>query len=259
MHFCLFIKYIIMKMKIFNHFFQKIYKTITINYKTWLAFTVSAIILGGSNPFVSWISFFLIYIDTYVGHVLTHSEFFGHSVFSIPHVEHHKPNSGKLEFVINCMMEFISVTFFIFIYGINKEFEIVHLAFIDEWIILFMYFFYTILHNINYGIYRPNLYHFKHHENTQTNYTPDFFDLLCETKNQDTPEVENTDFYLPNILVSFIIVFILKQKYKSFSNIQPYFNIIWITAYCIIAVFALYTTIKNVSIAIDNERVFFDV
>lgn len=242
-----------------NHFFQKMYKSFTINYKTWLAFTIVAIILGGSNPFVSWICFYFIYADTYVGHVLTHSEFFRHSVFSIPHVKHHEPNAGKLEFVINCIMEFISVTFFLFIYCINKEFEIIHLFFIDEWIILFMYFFYTILHNINYGIFRPNLYHFKHHENTKTNYTPDFFDLLCETNNVDTPEIENTDFYLPNIFISFLIVFFLKQKYKTFANIQQYFIIIWATAYLIVITFGFYSTIKEIRETFTKENSFFIV
>jgi hypothetical protein len=110
---------------------------------------------------------------------------------------------------------------------------------------------------VNYGPFKPNIYHSKHHELTHSNYTPDFFDLLCETKNKDTPELENTDFYLPTILISFIIIFSLKYNYKSFSNISTVFNIIWIISYLTVFIFAVYSIITQVKQSIDNEASFF--
>ena len=253
-------------MKILFHFLiflKKLYQSATINYKTWIAFTLSCFALGvgiDNTRFhlaFSYICFFWVYAYTYVGHWASHDELFCNAILSISHIKHHTPSAGKLEFVMNLIMEFLSVTYPIIVYYLIKEFEIIRLFFLDEWIILFMYFFYTILHNVSYGICKPNIYHTKHHELTHTNYTPDFFDLLCDTKNNDTPELENTDFYLPTIIFSFVIIFILKYKYADFSNISTIFNIIWISCYLIVSVFAVYSTITDVKKSIDNEAAFF--
>lgn len=263
-------RYIIIIMKLFkipiiknifknvlDHFFQKIYQSIKINYKTWISFIISCYILADFQLLFSFVCFYWVYTYTYVGHLISHDELYRYAILSISHIAHHAPFSGRLEFIMNLIMEFLSVTYPIIVYYIIKEFEITSIFFLDEWIILFMYFFYTVLHNVNYGPFKPNIYHSKHHENTHTNYTPDFFDLLCETKNDDTPELENTDFYLPTILFSFIITFILKYKYKSFSNIIPVFNSIWIICYIIISIFAVYSIIKQVKQSICNEESFF--
>ena len=242
---------------VLNNFFQKIYQTANINYKTWIAFTLSCFILGDYNLICNFICFYWVYAYTYVGHWYSHDDLFGHAILSISHINHHKPTAGKLEFVMNFIMEFLSVTYPIIVYYIIKEFEIIHLFFLDEWIILFMYLFYTILHNVNYGVFKPNTYHSKHHESTNTNYTPDFFDLLCETKNNDTPEIENTDFYLPTILFSFIVVFVLKKTYKTFSNIRYTFNTIWLISYLIVVIFAIYSTVKDIKQGFENEETFF--
>ena len=240
-----------------TNFSQKIYKSVTLNYKTWIAFIASSFILADFQLLFSFVCFYWTYAYTYIGHLISHDELYQYAILSISHINHHKVSAGKLEFIMNLIMEYLSVTYPIIIYHIIKEFEITRIFFLDEWIILFMYFFYTILHNVNYGPFRPNIYHSKHHEKTNTNYTPDFFDLLCETKNDDTPAVENTDFYLPTILFSFIITFILKYQYKSFSDIIHVFNGIWIICYLIISFFAVYSIITRVNQSIDNEDRFF--
>jgi hypothetical protein len=81
---------------------------------------------------------------------------------------------------------------------------------LDPWIILFSTLFYSSIHNINYGYLRVNNVHRLHHENVMYNNGPDVCDIMFGTKHPDDA-IENTDHYIPNIII--ITICILGLKY----------------------------------------------
>jgi hypothetical protein len=95
----------------------------------------------------------------------------------------------------------------------------------NPWIILFVYLFYTTVHNFNYSILHVNDVHEKHHKNLTTNIGPDICDILFNTKMDDC--IENTDHYIGNVVLSFIIVFLFSNYYISLDQEEKSI-ILWI-------------------------------
>jgi uncharacterized membrane protein YadS len=58
----------------------------------------------------------------------------------------------------------------------------------------------------------------KHHEKDDTNYFPDIFDAILETKHKDTDAQESIEHKIPNIIVAFLIVFFMKTIYDGQSE-----------------------------------------
>ena len=83
------------------------------------------------------------------------------------------------------------------------------------WIILLFTLFYTTVHNINYGILHINDVHREHHDNIFCNIGPDICDVIFSTKCEKDTDVENTNHYIPNIIISTIILFIVKDICKN--------------------------------------------
>ncbi len=90
---------------------------------------------------------------------------------------------------------------------------------LDKWVIIFLYIFYSSVHNINYSIFHINKTHELHHENVFTNIGPDVCDILFETKNEsiinEEGYIEDTSHYIGNIMIGMFIVLILRKLYKD--------------------------------------------
>jgi hypothetical protein len=82
--------------------------------------------------------------------------------------------------------------------------------------LLFFTLFYSSVHNINYGYFHVNNVHSLHHKHPLTNIGPDICDVIFGTKNPLNESVENTNHYIPNILI--ITILILCVKYFYYSN-----------------------------------------
>lgn len=174
--------------------------------KNWLQYSVyvvAAAILSMENMLlgisIANFSFFWIYIS----HMFLHNKF---CPFYYLHKYHHE-NNGLFSLVIEILLELFVFVILFFILPTNLY---------NEWVILFCGFIYTSVHNINYGLVHVNNVHALHHKNMDTNYGPDYYDVLFKTKHSLETEVENTSHYIPNIIVSFIIVYLFQQvsKYK---------------------------------------------
>ena len=83
---------------------------------------------------------------------------------------------------------------------------------ITQTVLLFA-IFYSSVHNVNYGIFRVNDVHYLHHKHMLTNIGPDICDIIFKSKNSSNKQVENTNHYIPNIIIGTIIVLILKYFY----------------------------------------------
>ena len=75
--------------------------------------------------------------------------------------------------------------------------------------------FYCSVHNINYSIFKVNSVHTLHHKEVNVNFGPDICDVLFGTKHSIEDCVENTNHYIPNILIITGIVMILKYLCKT--------------------------------------------
>ena len=78
--------------------------------------------------------------------------------------------------------------------------------FLDEWTLMFSTIFYSTIHNINYGYFRVNDVHSLHHKFPFTNVGPDLCDIMLNTKNKLNTTVENTNHYIPNIIIITILL-----------------------------------------------------
>ena len=74
---------------------------------------------------------------------------------------------------------------------------------------------YITIHNINYTRLRVNNVHRLHHQSMNTNHGPDVCDIIFGTKSPLDTEVENTDHYIPNIIIGFIIVYFFQCMYEK--------------------------------------------
>ena len=153
------------------------------------------------------ISFIIGMWFAYCAHYQSHME---RNIFSICHHYHHE-NNNLFSHVIQLILEYLYlvVTIALLDYcNINP---------LHFWTILFFYFFYTTVHNINYGHFHINRIHEYHHQDVYSNIGPDIFDILHDTKKIASEEnyIENTDHYIPNIIIGTIIIMILKYLYSK--------------------------------------------
>lgn len=220
-------------------YFQHITKSIQINYKMWIVFLISCFLL---SPNYNYIKGFIIYIvcmlQAYWAHRVAHHYLF--FFFNRAHLYHHE-NTDAMSHIVQVAIEIAAVYLpFMILYLLNVKHYIFPL---DPYIFIMFSFFYTSVHNINYGQFHVNQVHYKHHLNYEVNYGPDICDIIFKTK-YPTDGIENTDHYIPNIIVSTIIALACKYFYNN-SNKKEDIKIYLFIAYMYVASFVGFYTIKQ--------------
>ena len=233
-------------MKTCNPYFIKIIESIVLNYKSWILYLVCSTIICDGSFLLGLVSFLYTYLACYAGHYLMHIDFFYCNMYSLSHCHHHV-NNETTGYLMNCITEFLTLANNIVLKYVLNEFEIVNLFFIQPPMIFFLYFIYTTVHNINYGIFHVNEYHEIHHALPITNIGPDFYDLLFGSKNEKTQKSENIDHYIPNTLFAFILVMLGKELYKENSSVMNIlFWISWVLLSSVVFAFSLYILFMNI-------------
>lgn len=218
----------------FNNF-NIVKKSFLFNYKTWLFIIISVIVLSFSNKknkneinrnvfynvFYGFLTFFIIFFNSYFVHLLCHLKVV--YPINITHLYHHE-NTDWFSHFIQIVLEYFTFITFIFIqYYFNFSLNI--------WIILFFYFVYTTIHNVNYSILKVNDVHKLHHALNFSNMGPDICDLMFGTK-VEYPKFENLTHYNLNIICSFLVVLFLKnifnETYLIYIFLYLYYIIIFI-------------------------------
>jgi predicted PurR-regulated permease PerM len=179
------------------------------------------------------------------------------SNISIAHSYHHD-NPNLFGNILNGITEYLGLMSNIVIKYIFSQFGI-NLFFINEWLILYLYFIYTTVHNYNYGYLKINNYHTKHHHDYRTNIGPDIFDYLFNSKNKETLEMECVDHYIPNIICSFIIIYILKYINENFNkkSIPNLFTFSFIFLYIMSVLGCIYAYIDQLNNIMNKEWIRF--
>ena len=170
---------------------------------SWLFIIISVSLVSYPNCLVGLFTFIIFLFLAYFSHLKSHEE---RNLFTILHHYHHE-NSNFFSHISQVLTELAFPVLFIPFYLIFGT------TFFNEWILLLFPIFYSSVHNINYGIFRVNDVHYLHHQFMKTNVGPDICDVIFNTKNSKNVNVENTNHYIPNIIIGTILVLIIKQLY----------------------------------------------
>ena len=175
------------------------------NIVSWLLIGTTVSIISYPNILLGITTFIFFMFIAYFYHVVTHVH---KNIFSIVHHYHHE-NDNLFSHFIQIVLELsIPYPFVILSYLFN-----IHIF--NPWIILYFILFYCSVHNINYSIFKVNGVHRLHHKEVNVNFGPDICDILFGTKHSSEDCVENTNHYMPNIIIITGIVMILKYICKT--------------------------------------------
>ena len=208
---------------------KSIAKSLSMNYKSWLLIILAVSILSYPNVILGYTTFLILIISAYFFHYSCH--FKAAYPLNIVHLYHHNHNNNFSHF-IQIMLELVLLIFFLYL---KERF---HFSFLNVWIILFFYIFYTTIHNINYSIYHVNTVHEMHHKLKVQNMGPDICDIIFNTKYNVDHDVENTDHYNYNILVSFTVAMALKLLWTKLNDNQriTYISLVKNTFYIVMLI-----------------------
>jgi len=198
--------------KFLNIFFRpnlseniKVINNLKENAPSWVLILATVSIISYPNILLGIITFFVFLFISYFYHVVAHVH---KNIFSIVHHYHHE-NDNFFSHFIQIILElsipypFVMLSYF---FGINI---------LDPWVIIYFMLFYCSVHNINYSIFKVNGVHRLHHTEVNLNFGPDICDVMFGTKHSSEDCVENTNHYIPNIIIITGIVFILKYVCRT--------------------------------------------
>jgi hypothetical protein len=177
------------------------FQSIKLNYKTWLLLLGSNYLLS-ENFSIGMIQYILSIFLLYIGHVIAHMEIF--YPMNYGHIYHHE-NVNPISTIMQVQIEVVSmiVLYVLIFFSFGNI--------LDKHVALMFGIFYTTVHNINYSIFHVNKIHEKHHNDEMYNYGPDIMDILMGTKYDPENNLENTDHYIPNIILGTLIALYVKK------------------------------------------------
>jgi len=211
------------------------------NYLSWTVIFIAIFIISPNNYLKSIVTFLITLLVVYFSHICSH---INNTIFSALHTYHHENNNFFSHFV-QYIIELGFPAIFLPIYYVYGT------IILDEWIIMFSALFYCSTHNINYGYFHVNEEHSMHHKEYFTNIGPDICDIIFGTKNHLNKTVENTNHYIPNVIIITIIILFLKYLYtdeiykNAINKLTNIFLISCITIYIICSIFVYYSIDKK--------------
>lgn len=215
---------------------QLLLSSIKLNYKTWLASLGALYIIAPDAPYYSkLLTFVVLLFLCYYFHYQAHLP--DSYPLNITHVYHHNHHNFFSHF-IQAVLEYISLFAVFFWKVILEKVTKKPMRLLNEWVIVFAYFFYSSVHNINYSIFHVNHVHENHHKLFRKNLGPDICDIAFGSKEEKMPE--NTDHYLYNIAGSTLAVYLLRHFYNKSNRKQLW----W---YTVAGSFGLGVTIVGIS------------
>ena len=222
------------KKEYFNYFVKS-------NWKSILCMIIAMLILCHNDLFGGIVSLVFCHFYVHQFHYLSHLDFM--KPVSILHVVHHETNAWWGH-VLELLYEFIVLTILIFSKMV-LDFFAIPFPFLNLSFLAFFYMFYTTHHNVNYSYFHVNRLHERHHKYVTTNLglsvCDDLYGTKCILPNDKIEDiVENTDHYIPNIVLFLIVVLISNwyiEKYKVPN--REYFMLLFVVLYMIFIILTL--------------------
>ena len=210
-----------------------IFNSLKENWRSWTVVLLSSCILSYPNIYNGIITIIFCYMWSYWLHRFQHE--YDLNITNIIHQYHHDNHSFFSEFTeIIFEINFINNCLPILLFD----------SFMNQWVIILFTFMYITIHKINYSTLRVNSVHRLHHGEIHYNHGPDICDIMFGTKHPSETTVENTDHYIPNILIGFVILYGIQYLWNNNFNYKCYMkNIgytILISSYLIFFVSSIY-------------------
>ena len=166
---------------------KNILYSLKLNYKSWIAFFISIILLSNDKILLAIINFIIFFVFSYLLHYILHIN--NIYPFNAIHLYHHSHNNW-FGFITELLYEFVLSSGFTFlkIYVCLNEYFI-HLPMLKNIILkiniplnILISLCYITIHNYNYSKLHINNIHELHHKNTKKNIFPDICDIIFNTK-----------------------------------------------------------------------------
>jgi hypothetical protein len=154
---------------------------------------------------------------SYYFHKISHVE---QGIGNLVHSYHHD-NDNRFSQFIEIVMEYLTIQLPI----VFKYYNVPLFSFMNEWIVMFYAFVYVTVHNINYSIFHVNRVHEYHHKDVTKNIGPDICDILFGTKHDVENSIENTDHYIPNIILATGIVLFIQGLWRTTEDKSFYISL----------------------------------
>ena len=225
---------------------QYVLKSLILNYKSWIVLFLALYFIN-KYTVPDLITLVIMLLTVHLFHYLSHYPIF--YPLNCSHLYHHD-NNNFLSHFIQIVIEFVTILSPI----IFKYFLWSSSTFFNTYLIIFIYFFYTTVHTINYSMLHVNNIHEYHHINKLRNAGPDICDILFNTKHDVENQIENTDHYIPNIISGIILIYLLKYIYSLIDNEVLVFNCFFIIMY----ILSLFLIISSIFIFIGDINKYLD-
>lgn len=233
-------------------------RSLKLNYKSWLIMFISCIIICYNYiSFINgWAQYLLCTFYCYLAHRLSHEPlgFF----INRAHIYHHEHTDWMSHAIQVCVEITASFSPLVLLYYILDLPTSVFL--VDPYIFFLFWIFYTTVHNINYGYFRVNQVHAKHHDDYSVNYGPDICDIVFGTK-YPVDGVENTDHYIPNIIAATFITYIFRHFYERSPHKRMVKNVlfrVYVSVCFVVGFFTTKKTFMDIKKMTDDEVVLFN-
>ena len=202
-------------------------KFINVNYRLFITILLGGIIINydtGDNFARTAFTFFAISVWTYAIHWFMHK--YENTTLGQIHAIHHNPlykeyiSTEIFEIVVNLLI-IGGLLWVPIIMVIEKYFEtkLVNHHTVLVWAIIF-----TTYHLINYHVLSHEVHAQHHKENGVNNYGPEWFDILCNTKAENS-EIEDMNSVIINIVV--VLFLVLSVKDTSVDVVKIFSDLIY--------------------------------
>jgi hypothetical protein len=200
---------------------HNVFQSIKTNIPFWTIFIIALLILiqrTDKNYLSGIITIILLQVWTYFSHIIGHLDIPGLHW----HLFHHQPEKAHqpLYILIETLVNFLFSGGFLLIIGLICLKKILNIDFkLNYYIILFWSLIYVSYHMLNYHYIDIDT-HYNHHQDPNTNFSPDWMDILFNTKN-DGECFENMNSAILNTIGSLLIVLLFrKTKYDPIRLIK---------------------------------------
>lgn len=193
--------------------YNNMIKMTNVNYLLFVAIILGGITINevtGDNMFRTILTYFGISAWTYVVHWFMHK--YKNTILGKIHAVHHNPeykdniSTEIFEIFVNLMI--IGGLLWIPIIMVLENYAGIHLA--NHYVILAWSIIFTTYHLINYHIFNHTVHAQHHNEKGVNNYGPEWFDIICNTKAEDS-EIEDMNSVIVNIIVATAFVLLVKD------------------------------------------------
>jgi hypothetical protein len=206
-------------------YLQQIFKYYDINFVGLIGIVLVAIFIAFFTDKRYINSIFTLFISsfvTWIGHYFMHNYNTHNPIAWLHKLTHHSPFG---ETFWGKFIEYVIVEFFFFGGGILLLLDILwyrkyHFFILNPYVILVWTISVPYIHEVHYHLLNMSSFHHLHHLDTSYNYSPDYWDVYMNTKNNS--HIENETLLLPHLaFIAILVILMHKSKYdfiKYFSK-----------------------------------------